>query len=43
MRRDMRCIYAAGKAKGVVVKLKGSHIIIDGAKFAHKCSNNTYF
>ena len=35
-RRDLRCIYAAGKSKGVDVKLKGSNIIIDGVRFAHK-------
>ena len=35
-RRDTRCIYAAGKARGVDVKLKGSSIIIDGVKFSHK-------
>ena len=39
-RRDMRCIYAAGKAKGVDVKLKGSSIIIDGVKFVHKDIHN---
>ena len=35
-RRDMRCIYSAGKAKGVDVKLKGSNIIIDGINYSHK-------
>ena len=39
-RRDMRCIYAAGKAKGVNVKLKGSSIIIDGVKYVHKDIHN---
>ena len=39
-RRDMRCIYAAGKAKGVDVKLKGSSIIIDGVKFVHRDIRN---
>ena len=34
-RRDMRCIFAVGKAKGVNVKLKGSNIIIDAVKFGH--------
>ena len=31
-RRDMRCIYAAGKARGIDVKLKCSNIVIDGIK-----------
>ena len=34
-RRDLRCIYAAGKAKGIDVKLKGTSIVIDGIKFGH--------
>ena len=34
-RWDMRCIYAAGKARGIDVKLKVSCIIIDGVKFNH--------
>ena len=34
-RRDMRCIYAAGKARGINVKLKGSSIINDVVKFIH--------
>ena len=32
----MRCIYSAGKPKGVNVKLKGSNIIIDGVRYNHK-------
>ena len=34
-RRDMRCIFAAGKSRGVDVKLKGSSIVIDGVKYNH--------
>ena len=32
----MRCIYAAGKAQGIDVKLRGSSITIDGVKYTHK-------
>ena len=39
-RCDVRCIYEAGKAKGVKIKLKGSNLIIDGPHFAHKDINN---
>ena len=35
-RRDMRCIYAAGRAKGINIKMKGSSIVIDGVRFGHK-------
>ena len=34
-RRDMRCVFAVGKAKGIDVKLRGSSIIIDGIKYGH--------
>ena len=34
-RRDMRCIFAVGKSKGIDIKLRGSSIIIDGVKFCH--------
>ena len=34
-RCDMRCIFAAGKAKGVNIELKGSSVIIDGTKYSH--------
>ena len=33
--RDIRSIYAVGKAKGVNIKLKGSTIVIDGIKYGH--------
>ena len=39
-RRDMRCIHAAGKARGVNVQLKGSSIIINGVKYNHKDIHN---
>ena len=34
--RDLRCIYAAAKSRGLNVKLRGSTIIIDDVKFTHK-------
>ena len=39
-RRDMRCIYAAGKSRGIDAKLRGSIIVIDGVKFTHKDIQN---
>ena len=39
-RRDMRCIYAVGKAKGVDIELKGSNIVIDGIKYRHNDIHN---
>ena len=39
-RRDMRCIYAAARAKGIDVKLRGSNIVIDGMKYSHKDIHN---
>ena len=39
-RRDMRCIYAVGKAKGIDIKLKGSNIVIDGIKYGHNDIHN---
>ena len=32
-RRDMRCIFAVGKARSIDIKLRGSNIIIDGIKY----------
>ena len=37
--RDLRCIYAAAKAQGLNVKLRGSSIIIDEIKFSYKDIN----
>ena len=34
-RRDVRCIFAVGKAKSIDIKLRGSNIIIDGIKYGH--------
>ena len=39
-RRDMRSIYAGGKAKGVNIKLKGSTIVINGIKYGHGDTHN---
>ena len=39
-RRDMRCIFASGRAKGIDIKLKGSSIVIDGIKFGIKFGHN---
>ena len=39
-RRDMRCIYATGKSRGIDVKLRGSIIVIDGVKFTNKDIQN---
>ena len=39
-RRDMRCIYAAGKAKGINIKLKGANVVIDGIKYGHSDIHN---
>ena len=34
-RRDMRCIFAAGKVKGIDIKLRGSNIVFDGIEYSH--------
>ena len=34
--RDLRCIYAAAKARGINTKLRGSTIIIDDIKYTYK-------
>ena len=39
-RRDMRSIYAAGRAKGINIKLKGSSLVIDGIKYWHSDIHN---
>ena len=33
--KDLRCIFAAGKAKGLDIKLRGNILIIDGIKFTY--------
>ena len=38
--RDLRCIYAAAKAQGLNVKLRGSTIIIDEIKYTYKDINS---
>ena len=38
--KDLRCIYAAGKAKGLDIKLRGNTLIIDGIRFTHKDLSN---
>ena len=38
--RDLRCIYAAAKAQRINVKLRGSCIIIEDAKYTYKDINN---
>ena len=38
-RRDMRCIFAVGKARSIDIKLRGSNIIIDGIKYGHSDIN----
>ena len=39
-RRDMRCIFAVGKARSIDIKLRGSNIIIDGIKYGHSDIND---
>ena len=34
--KDLRCIFAAGKAQGLDIKLKGNALIIDGMRLTHK-------
>ena len=34
--KDLRCIFALGKAKKLDIKLRGNVIIIDGIRFTHK-------
>ena len=34
--KDLRCIYAAGKTKGLDIKMKGNALLIDGIKFTYK-------
>ena len=36
----MRCIYAAGKGKGLNIKLKGSSIVLDRIKYGHNDIHN---
>ena len=38
--RDLRCIFAAAKAQGINVKLRGSSIIIDDIKYSYKDINS---
>ena len=39
-RRDMRCIFAVGKARRIDIKLRGSNIISDGIKYGHSDIND---
>ena len=34
--KDLRCIYAVGKSKGLDIKLRGNILIIDGVRFGYK-------
>ena len=34
--KDLRCVYAVGRAKGLDIKLRGNILVIDGIKFGHK-------
>ena len=34
--KDLRCIYAAGKSKGIDIKVRGTSLVIDGIKFTHR-------
>ena len=38
-RRDMRCIFAVGKARSIDIKLRGSNIIFDGIRYGHSDIN----
>ena len=37
--KDLRCIYAAGRAQGLDIKLRGNILIIDGVKLTYKDIN----
>ena len=38
--KDLRCIYAAGRAQGIDIKLRGNTLIIDGIRLTHKDIDN---
>ena len=38
--KDLRCIFAAGKAQGLDIKLKGNILVIDGIRLTYKDINN---
>ena len=38
--KDLRCIFAAGKAQGIDIKLKGNVLVIDGIRLSYKDINN---
>ena len=38
--KDLRCIYAAGKSKGLDIKLRGNILIIDGIRITYKDIEN---
>ena len=38
--KDLRCVYAAGRAQGIDIKLRGNVLIVDGVKLTYKDIDN---
>ena len=38
--KDLRCVFAAGRAQGLDIKLKGNTLIIDGVRLTYRDINN---